>query len=71
MPDMTACEEHRGATYMMIDWGGVGFCVLMVGVFAIITGSTPSTFSILLKTRGVDPAIIGLNAAMTSAGLLC
>lgn len=68
---MTVVPEPPQTIIDTTKWRGVAFCVAMVGVFAIITGSTPTTFAILLKARGVNPATIGLNAAMTSAGLLC
>lgn len=52
------------------NWSGVACAVGVIGVFAVIAGLNPSLFAILLKDKGINPGLIGLNSAMTQVGLL-
>ena len=44
--------------------------ILLVGLFGLSQGLTYPLLSLILERQGVDPAIIGLNSAMTPLGIV-
>ena len=52
------------------DWAAIAGVIATVSVFAIAQGLTYPLLSFILQRQGVSPAMIGLSAAMSEAGLV-
>ena len=53
-----------------VDVRAIAVTIALVGVFGLCQGLSYPLLSLILERQGVDPALIGLNAAMMPAGIL-
>ena len=53
-----------------LPWVPIVATIAIMGVFAITMGLTYPLLSLVLESKGVEPWLIGLNAAMTPVGII-
>lgn len=62
--------NRRAGPRAAIAWRPLVAVIACVSVFDVTLGLTYPLLAVLLEARGIDAAIIGLNAAMTPVGLV-
>ena len=53
-----------------MDVPAIAVTIVLIGVFGLCQGLSYPLLSLILERQGIDPALIGLNAAMMPAGIL-
>lgn len=66
----TPTTSQADAVPARLPLGGLAAVIAAVGAFAFTLGLTYPLLALILAARGVDAALIGLNAAMTPVGII-